>query len=69
MIVYFSILFLRFRAGKVTVQMLALPKAPYLAVGLLEALGAVCGMAAGGMVYVLYMYLSSFLFYLLCKIN
>ncbi|XP_071926475.1 protein CLT1, chloroplastic isoform X1 [Coffea arabica] len=46
-IVYFSILFLRFRAGKVTVQMLALPKAPYLAVGLLEALGAVCGMAAG----------------------
>lgn len=28
--------------------MLALPKTPFVAVGLLEALGAACGMAAGG---------------------
>ncbi|CAI9090045.1 OLC1v1024729C1 [Oldenlandia corymbosa var. corymbosa] len=46
-LVYFSILYLRYRAGKVTNEMLALPKMPYLAVGLLEALGAASGMAAG----------------------
>lgn len=46
-IVYSSILFLRYHAGKVTYEMLSLPKSPFLAVGLLEALGAACGMAAG----------------------
>ncbi|KAK7860016.1 protein clt3 [Quercus suber] len=46
-IVYFSILYLRYRAGIVTDEMLSLPKAPFLAVGLLEALGAATGMAAG----------------------
>ncbi|KAK2977556.1 hypothetical protein RJ640_018198 [Escallonia rubra] len=46
-VVYFSILYLRYHAGLVTDEMLSLPKTPYLAVGLLEALGAVCGMAAG----------------------
>ncbi|KAJ9542773.1 hypothetical protein OSB04_029279 [Centaurea solstitialis] len=45
--VYFSILHFRYRAGIVTDEMLSMPKAPLLAVGLLEALGAACGMAAG----------------------
>ncbi|KAA8550017.1 hypothetical protein F0562_001701 [Nyssa sinensis] len=45
--VYFSILHLRYHAGIVTDEMLSLPKAPYIAVGLLEALGAASGMAAG----------------------
>lgn len=47
-IVYFSILYLRYHAGIVTDEMLSMPKAPFLAVGLLEALAAATGMAAGG---------------------
>lgn len=47
-LVYFSILSLRYNAGIVTDEMLSLPKTPYVAVGLLEALGAATGMAAGG---------------------
>ncbi|MCI19004.1 hypothetical protein A2U01_0040159, partial [Trifolium medium] len=47
-IVYFSILYIRYRAGIVTYEMLSVPKAPFLIVGLLEALGAATGMAAGG---------------------
>lgn len=50
-IVYFSVLYLRYRAGIVTDEMLSMPKAPFLAVGLLEALGAATGMAAGGNVF------------------
>ncbi|KAF5745013.1 hypothetical protein HS088_TW07G00594 [Tripterygium wilfordii] len=46
-IVYFSILHLRHQAGIVTDEMLSMPKTPFLAVGLLEALGAASGMAAG----------------------
>ncbi|KAL3653319.1 Protein clt1, chloroplastic [Castilleja foliolosa] len=46
-IIYFSILYLRYQAGKVTDEMLSLPKAPLIAVGLLEALAAASGMAAG----------------------
>ncbi|XVF69509.1 hypothetical protein PTKIN_Ptkin11bG0087400 [Pterospermum kingtungense] len=46
-LVYFSILYLRYHAGIVTDEMLSMPKAPFIAVGLLEALGAVTGMAAG----------------------
>ncbi|XP_038988753.1 protein CLT1, chloroplastic-like isoform X2 [Phoenix dactylifera] len=46
-VVYFSILYARYHSGIVTDEMLSLPKTPYLAVGLLEALGAVSGMAAG----------------------
>ncbi|PON75742.1 Chloroquine-resistance transporter-like [Parasponia andersonii] len=46
-IVYFSILYLRYHAGIVTDEMLSMAKAPFLAVGLLEALGAATGMAAG----------------------
>ncbi|XP_054818747.1 protein CLT1, chloroplastic-like [Prosopis cineraria] len=45
--VYFSILLVRYRAGIVTDEMLSTPKAPFIAVGLLEALGAAAGMAAG----------------------
>ncbi|KAI3704221.1 hypothetical protein L1987_74437 [Smallanthus sonchifolius] len=46
-VVYFSILHFRYRAGIVTDEMLSMPKAPLLAVGLMEALGASSGMAAG----------------------
>nr|KJB35701.1 hypothetical protein B456_006G124500 [Gossypium raimondii] len=46
-LVYFSVLYLRYHAGIVTDEMLSMPKAPFLAVGLLEALGAATGMAAG----------------------
>lgn len=46
-VVYFSILYGRYHAGIVTDEMLSLPKTPFMAVGLLEALGAVSGMAAG----------------------
>ncbi|CAH9133266.1 unnamed protein product [Cuscuta epithymum] len=46
-LVYSSILFIRYHTGKVTDEMLSLPKTPFLAVGLLEALGAASGMAAG----------------------
>ncbi|RZB42330.1 Protein CLT1, chloroplastic [Glycine soja] len=48
-IVYFSILYMRYRAGIVTDEMLSVPKTPFLVVGLLEALGAATGMAAGAM--------------------
>ncbi|KAJ6840601.1 protein CLT3, chloroplastic-like [Iris pallida] len=46
-VVYFSVLYFRYHAGIVTDEMLSLPKTPFLAVGLLEALGAASGMAAG----------------------
>ncbi|KAF2291952.1 hypothetical protein GH714_042294 [Hevea brasiliensis] len=45
-LVYFTILHIRYLAGLVTDEMLSLPKAPFLLVGLLEALGAAAGMAA-----------------------
>eukprot|EP00268_Persea_americana_P005785 TRINITY_DN11981_c0_g1_i6.p1 TRINITY_DN11981_c0_g1~~TRINITY_DN11981_c0_g1_i6.p1 ORF type:complete len:299 (+),score=45.57 TRINITY_DN11981_c0_g1_i6:591-1487(+) len=45
--VYFSILRFRYHAGIVTDEMLSMPKTKYLAVGLLEALAAASGMAAG----------------------
>ncbi|KAL5222776.1 hypothetical protein ABZP36_027489 [Zizania latifolia] len=46
-VVYFSILYLRYQAGIVTDEMLSLPQKSFLAVGLLEALAAAAGMAAG----------------------
>ncbi|KZV26522.1 crt1 [Dorcoceras hygrometricum] len=46
-LVYFSILYFRYQAGKVTDEMLSLPKFPLIAVGFLEALAAASGMAAG----------------------
>lgn len=45
--VYFSILYLRYHVGIVTDEMLSMPKAPFVAIGLLEALAAATGMAAG----------------------
>ncbi|XP_016197081.2 protein CLT1, chloroplastic [Arachis ipaensis] len=48
-LVYFSILTIRYRVGIVTDEMLSMPKTPFLVVGLLEALGAATGMAAGAM--------------------
>jgi hypothetical protein len=46
--VYFSILFVRYRGGIVSREMLALPKSRFVLIGLLEALGAALGMAAAG---------------------
>ncbi|RZB67281.1 protein CLT3, chloroplastic-like isoform X1 [Glycine soja] len=46
-IVYFAILYIRHHAGIVTDEMLDAPKAPFIVVGLLEALAAATGMAAG----------------------
>ncbi|KAJ4970556.1 hypothetical protein NE237_003655 [Protea cynaroides] len=48
-LVYFPILYIRYHAGIVTDEMLSLPKTPFLLVGLLQALGAASGMAAGAM--------------------
>ncbi|KAM3272831.1 hypothetical protein ACQJBY_042731 [Aegilops geniculata] len=47
--VYFSILYVRYRAGVVTRDMLALPKIRFAVIGLLEALGVAAGMSAGAM--------------------
>ncbi|XVF47263.1 hypothetical protein PTKIN_Ptkin03bG0095300 [Pterospermum kingtungense] len=46
-IVYFSVMYFRYHAGIVTDEMLSMPKAPFLAAGLLEALAAATGMAVG----------------------
>ncbi|RLN22225.1 protein CLT1, chloroplastic-like [Panicum miliaceum] len=46
-VIYFSILYLRYQAGIVNDEMLSLPQKPFLAVGILEAFGAAAGMAAG----------------------
>jgi uncharacterized membrane protein len=46
-VIYFSILYLRYQAGIVNDEMLSLPQKPFLAVGILEAFGAASGMAAG----------------------
>lgn len=48
MAVYFSILYVRYRLGIVTKEMLALPKTRFMAIGVLEALGVALGMSAGG---------------------
>jgi CRT-like, chloroquine-resistance transporter-like len=46
--VYFTTLYLRYRAGIVTREMLALPKSRFVAIGALEALGVAAGMASAG---------------------
>ncbi|KAM3315169.1 hypothetical protein ACQJBY_033739 [Aegilops geniculata] len=48
-VVYFSILFVRYQAGIVTKEMLALPKSRFMLIGLLEAMGVASGMAAAAM--------------------
>lgn len=45
---YFSFLYMRYRAGIVTKEMLGIPKKLFVAIGFLEALGVAAGMAAGG---------------------
>lgn len=47
--VYFTILYVRYRRGLVTWDMLVLPKSRFAAIGLLEALGVAAGMSAGAM--------------------
>ena len=47
-LVYFTIMYIRYHAGIVTDEMLSMPKAPFLLVGFLEALAAATGMAAAG---------------------
>ncbi|KAE8684559.1 Cox19-like CHCH family protein [Hibiscus syriacus] len=48
-VIYFSILFIRYRAGIVTNEMLGLPKSRFAAIGMLEALGVASGMASAAM--------------------
>ena len=48
MLIYFSILFIRYRARIVTDEMLGLPKLRFAAIGVLEALGVASGMASAG---------------------
>lgn len=46
--IYFSILFMRYRAGIVTREMIGLPKSRFVAIGILEALGVATGMSSAG---------------------
>lgn len=48
MAIYFSILYLRYHAGFVTDEMMAIPKFRFIVIGILEALGVVTGMASAG---------------------
>uniref|UniRef100_A0A5B7C6S7 Uncharacterized protein n=1 Tax=Davidia involucrata TaxID=16924 RepID=A0A5B7C6S7_DAVIN len=47
--IYFSILYIRYRAGIVTDEMMAIPKSRFIVIGILEALGVAAGMSAGAM--------------------
>ncbi|KAG8632794.1 hypothetical protein MANES_18G056700v8 [Manihot esculenta] len=47
--IYFSILFMRYRAGIVTREMIGLPKSRFVAIGILEALGVATGMSSAAM--------------------
>lgn len=47
-VIYFSILYMRYAAGMVTNEMMALPKSRFVAIGILEALGVASGMSAAG---------------------
>ncbi|GFY85911.1 CRT (chloroquine-resistance transporter)-like transporter 2 [Actinidia rufa] len=46
--IYFSILYMRYRGRIVTDEMMAIPKSPFIMIGILEALGVAAGMSAGG---------------------
>ncbi|KAK4434254.1 protein CLT2, chloroplastic [Sesamum alatum] len=46
-VIYFSALYMRYRAGIATDEMLASPKFPFIIIGFLEALGVVSGMYSG----------------------
>ncbi|KAH6755726.1 CRT transporter 2 [Perilla frutescens var. hirtella] len=45
--IYFSTLYMRYKAGTVTDEMLAFPKLPFVIIGFLEAIGVVSGMYSG----------------------
>ncbi|KAK9271246.1 hypothetical protein L1049_026836 [Liquidambar formosana] len=47
--IYFSILYMRYRAGIVTDEMIALPKSRFMVIGILEALGVAAGMSSAAM--------------------
>lgn len=47
-VIYFSILYARYRAGIVTKEMISVPKSRFVAIGILEALGVATGMYAAG---------------------
>ncbi|KAG5543776.1 hypothetical protein RHGRI_016509 [Rhododendron griersonianum] len=47
--IYFTILYVRYRAGIVTDAMMAIPKSPFVMIGILEALGVAAGMSSGAM--------------------
>lgn len=47
--VYFPLLYLRYKGGLVTDEMLSIPKAPFIAMGFLESVSLVSGMYAGAM--------------------
>ncbi|XP_048226762.1 protein CLT2, chloroplastic isoform X2 [Ricinus communis] len=49
-VIYFSILYVRYRAGIVTNEMISIPKLRFVAIGILEALGVATGMAAAAMI-------------------
>ncbi|XP_065857426.1 protein CLT2, chloroplastic isoform X2 [Euphorbia lathyris] len=48
-VIYLSILYGRYRAGIVINEMIAIPKSPFIVIGMLEALGVVTGMSAAAM--------------------
>ncbi|KAL5844520.1 hypothetical protein ACOSQ3_010573 [Xanthoceras sorbifolium] len=48
-VIYFSLLFARYRMGTVTDEMIRLPKSRFMAIGFLEALGLASGMASAAM--------------------
>lgn len=47
-VIYFSILAVRYHAGIVTDEMIAVPKSRFVVIGVLEALGVATGMSAAG---------------------
>ncbi|KAG8369173.1 hypothetical protein BUALT_Bualt15G0123700 [Buddleja alternifolia] len=59
--VYFSVLYMRYRAGIATDEMLAFPKSPFIIIGLLEAVGVVSGMYSGDYNFYYYALFLSFL--------
>ncbi|KAL5559941.1 hypothetical protein UlMin_036152 [Ulmus minor] len=48
-VIYFSILYMRYKSGIVTDEMIAQPKLLFAAIGILEALGVAAGMASAAM--------------------
>lgn len=48
-VIYFSILYTRYRMGIVSDEMIGIPKSRFMAIGILEALGVASGMASAAM--------------------